>query len=57
MTSDPTEPVMHETDDEAADQDIEGRFPEAVRNDDGTAETPQEHPMEADPAVPPPQTG
>ena len=49
-----TEPVMHDTDEEP-EQDIEGRYPEAVRKSDATDEVPNERGTETEPAIAPPQ--
>jgi len=51
-----TEPVMHDSDeDPEQDQDIEGRYPEAVRKSDATGEVPNERATETEPAITPPQ--
>lgn len=49
-----TEPVMHDSDEEP-EQDIEGRYPEAVRKSDATGEVPNERATETEPAITPPQ--
>ena len=49
-----TEPVMHDSDEEP-EQDIEGRYPEAVRKSDTTGEVPNERATETEPAITPPQ--
>jgi hypothetical protein len=49
-----TEPVMHDSDEEP-EQDIEGRYPEAVRKSDATDEVPNDRATETEPAITPPQ--
>jgi hypothetical protein len=49
-----TEPVMHDSDEEPG-QDIEGRYPEAVRKSDATDEVPNHRATETEPAITPPQ--
>ncbi len=49
-----TEPVMHDSDEEH-EQDIEGRYPEAVRKSDATDEVPNHRATETEPAITPPQ--
>jgi hypothetical protein len=49
-----TEPVMHDSDGEP-EQDIEGRYPEAVRKRDTSNEVPNERATETEPAITPPE--
>ena len=49
-----TEPVMHDSDEEP-EQDIEGRYPEAVRKRGASSEVPNERATETEPAIAPPE--
>ena len=51
----PTEPVMHDTEDDDSEQDVEGRYPEAARKRGASDEVPNERATETEPAITPPE--